>query len=211
MASKDTEAGEVNLDNEPGGEDDCGRCQHLSPIAKMCEKYNVSTGGIGDRRKKCSHCLLDGGHANPNSSIEEKVFFNGVELGSGELTPVTKLSEHGVKFDGGKLPWHLLPTEAVAEVVKVLRCGAKKYAPRNWEKGLLFSQCYSAAQRHLQGCDEHAGWWNRADVDADTRTSHLANAICELMFLLAFELRGMTELDDRPEAKKLLSTGPEKV
>jgi hypothetical protein len=107
----------------------------------------------------------------------------------------------GVKHDTGKLPWDLLPFDALQEVVNVLRVGSKKYTARNWESGISYSRCFGATLRHLLGSDEHAGWWNRAGLDKETQTSHLANAICELLFLLAFELRGKAEFDDRPNIK----------
>lgn len=109
--------------------------------------------------------------------------------------------DEGIKHDTQKSPWHLLPYRAVGEVVKVLRFGSSKYTERNWERGIKYSRCFSAAQRHLVGCDEHVGWWNRAEPDIETKTSHLANAICELLFLLNFELEKRDDLDDRPGAK----------
>lgn len=112
----------------------------------------------------------------------------------------------GVKHDGGKDPWHLLPWDAVREIVKVLAFGAKKYAERNWEKGLPHSRTFSATQRHLT-----AWFQDREDADPETRINHLAHAACEILFALAFELRGAKgrcskqqaigwrEFDDRPD------------
>jgi hypothetical protein len=102
----------------------------------------------------------------------------------------------GTKFDGGKAPWHLLAWDAILLVVLVLKFGAAKYAERNWEKGISFSRCFAAAQRHM------TAWWLREDLDPETGLNHLAHAICELMFALAFVVRGRTDLDDRPELKK---------
>lgn len=98
----------------------------------------------------------------------------------------------GMRHDGGKDPWHLLPWDAVRPIVKVLAVGAKKYADRNWEKGLPYSRTYSATIRHL------ASWWGGETTDAESRLPHLAHAACGLLFLLAFEVRGRTDLDDRP-------------
>jgi hypothetical protein len=101
----------------------------------------------------------------------------------------------GVKHDGGKDPWHLLPWDAVREIVKVLAFGAKKYAERNWEKGLPHSRTFAATQRHLT-----AYFQDGETRDPETGLSHLAHAGCEILFALAFELRGRTDLDDRPGA-----------
>lgn len=106
----------------------------------------------------------------------------------------------GLKFDGGKLPWELLPEDALEEVVRVLQFGAQKYAARNWEKGIAHSRTYGAARRHM------VAFFQKGErLDPETKTHHYANAICELLFALAFELRGMGDtaletgpLDDRP-------------
>jgi hypothetical protein len=101
----------------------------------------------------------------------------------------------GVKHDTGKAPWHLVPWDAVRVVVKVLAFGAAKYGERNWETGIARSRCFSAAIRHL------TAWWEREGVDEETGISHLAHACCCVLFLLAFEIRGIGD-DDRPEGGK---------
>lgn len=97
----------------------------------------------------------------------------------------------GVKFDEGKLPWHLLPSDAAEEVVAVLQIGAGKYGAYNWAKGMKWSRCFSACMRHLWT------WWRNDSTDHESRRSHLAHAICCLLFLLAYEKRKVGE-DDRP-------------
>jgi len=97
----------------------------------------------------------------------------------------------GVKFDAGKDPWHLLPFDAVRAIVRVLAFGAGKYGDRNWEQGMVWSRCYSALLRHL------TAWWEGDDKDAETGYSHLWHAGCCVMFLIAFEMRGLG-YDDRP-------------
>jgi hypothetical protein len=120
-----------------------------------------------------------------------------------ESSPVISNPSQGVKFDADKLPWDLLPWDAVEEVVKVLAFGAKKYAPRNWEKGITHSRTFAATQRHL------VAWFQRGeDLDPETGLDHRAHAICELAFSLAFSLRAQDgqelssgPLDDRPRAR----------
>lgn len=97
----------------------------------------------------------------------------------------------GNKLDTGKDPWHLLPFDAVLCIVKVLAFGAAKYAPRNWELGFAWSRAFSALQRHL------TAWWMGQDKDEETGYSHLWHAGCCIVFLIAFELRGIGK-DDRP-------------
>lgn len=97
----------------------------------------------------------------------------------------------GVKHDTGKDPWHLLPWDAARCIVKVLNFGAGKYAPRNWEHGMDWSRPFSALQRHL------TAWWEGEHADPETGYSHLWHAGCCIVFLIAFEIRGVGT-DDRP-------------
>jgi len=96
------------------------------------------------------------------------------------------------KADNGKAPWHLLPFDALDEIVAVLQQGAEKYPPRNWESGMDWHRPFSACLRHL------TAWWMGEDKDKETGLSHLAHAGCCILFLLGYEKRGMTKWDDRP-------------
>lgn len=102
----------------------------------------------------------------------------------------TEAVSAGVKYDQGKLPWHLLPGDAVEPVLRVLSYGADKYAPRNWEKGMAWSRPFGAMMRHMWA------WWMGEDKDKETGETHLAHAACCLLFLLAYEKRGIGT-DDR--------------
>lgn len=97
----------------------------------------------------------------------------------------------GLRYNGEKLRYDLLPTDATAELVKVLTYGSKKYAARNWERGQAWSVCYASCMRHL------TAWHAGEDRDPESGLLHLAHAACNLFFLLAFQVRGMTSLDDR--------------
>lgn len=48
----------------------------------------------------------------------------------------------------GKGRMDLLPVRAIFEVAKVLETGAKKYSPRNWEKGIPLSRFLDSGLRH---------------------------------------------------------------
>jgi len=88
---------------------------------------------------------------------------------------------------------------AVRAVADVLTVGAAKYAPRNWERGIAYSRLFSAAYRHY-----YASRVDGLEADPETGLHPLAHAACEVLFLLAFELRGVaalgdgSPLDDRP-------------
>lgn len=100
-----------------------------------------------------------------------------------------------IKFDQDKLPLHLLSTEALNQTAAVLAFGADKYAAHNWRKGFEWSRPMSAALRHITAFN--AG----EDKDPESGLSHLAHAMCCIMFLLEFE-KTHPELDDRYKAGK---------
>lgn len=99
----------------------------------------------------------------------------------------------GIKYDEGKDPWHLAPFDAFRAVVKILAYGAGKYDPRNWENGMDWGRPFGAAIRHL------TSWWLKENdgKDEETGYSHLWHAGCCIMFLIAYEIRGVGK-DDRP-------------
>lgn len=97
----------------------------------------------------------------------------------------------GRKDDNGKLRLDLLPPELLFDVAEILTFGATKYGDRNWEQGMKWGRVFGAAMRHLWA------WWSGEDKDAETGCSHLAHALCCVMFLSTYERRGIGH-DDRP-------------
>jgi hypothetical protein len=100
-------------------------------------------------------------------------------------------AEGGKKLDDGKPRWDLLPFDAVNDVAVVLDYGARKYAARNWEKGLRHGRLLAAALRHL------GAWGMGRDLDDESGLPHLAHAACCVLMLLALHRRQVGE-DDRP-------------
>lgn len=97
----------------------------------------------------------------------------------------------GLRYNEGKLPYHLLPDNAIQEIVKILGKGAEKYEPRNWMNGLKWdSECASSLQRHL------AAWKMGEDIDPEDGMLHIAKVMVNAMFLTHFALEGTGE-DDR--------------
>lgn len=89
----------------------------------------------------------------------------------------------GIKYDGDKPEMYLVPPLALLEVGKVLTYGAKKYSPDNWRKLDNLQERYtSAAMRHL------LAHMSGEECDDETDMSHLAHAICCLMFKLEDQL-----------------------
>jgi len=110
-----------------------------------------------------------------------------------------QIQKNGVKKDEGKPRFELLAYEVLRAVARILTKGAEKYDSRNWEQGISYGRIFGATQRHL------TDWWNAylEGKDGINHTdgieSHLDHAITELMFLSAYEKRGMKEFDDRPK------------
>jgi hypothetical protein len=106
-------------------------------------------------------------------TLEEKLAFG--------LNGTSKV-DVGVKYDSEKLRYSLVPLDALQEVVKVLEFGAKKYAPDNWKHvDNAEARYWDAAMRHI------VAYKLEDNADSETGLSHLAHAICCLMFLMNFD------------------------
>jgi hypothetical protein len=101
--------------------------------------------------------------------------------------------KEGTKYDKGKLPLDLWSPYAIEETTKVLAFGADKYKAYNWAEGIRYSRVFSALLRHLWA------FWRRRKLDEESGLSHLAHAMCCLMFLLHYEATlAYPAFDDRP-------------
>ncbi len=101
----------------------------------------------------------------------------------------------GRKFDGSKPKMYLLPPKAIVEVSKVLTFGAEKYDEENWRKlDNLQNRYTGGALRHL------FAHMDGEEKDPETNYSHLAHAICCLLFKLEIEL----EKDSKEEGLRKL-------
>lgn len=113
--------------------------------------------------------------------------------------------KQGVKHDGDKPRLDLITGSMLFEMGHVLAKGAKKYQEWNWAKGLRYSRCIGAAQRHLQA------FADGEDNDDEWGLSHLAHAACCIMFLIHYESkrRLYRTFDDRPNFRKLVRDASE--
>jgi len=104
----------------------------------------------------------------------------------------------GLKYDGNKVPLHLLPPDALWAIAEVLRFGAIKYTTKegdgawNWYEGIKWSRLFGACLRHLWQ------WWKGEERDLESELPHLAHAGCCLLFLLQLVLERRSQFDDRP-------------
>ena len=92
-------------------------------------------------------------------------------------------TSEGVKYDSKKPKMNLLPPKAIVEISKVLTFGAAKYDAENWRKLDDLQNRYTAgALRHI------FAHMDGEDLDPETNLSHLAHAMCCLLFKLEIEL-----------------------
>lgn len=104
----------------------------------------------------------------------------------------TKLAD---RHNDGKLPMHLVPTDAIKAMAEVLQVGMDKYSERNWERGAKFSVPYSSLMRHL------LAFWEGEDYDKESGKLHIAHILTNAAFLLRY-YNEFKELDDRPKGKE---------
>lgn len=114
----------------------------------------------------------------------------------------------GLRYNEGKTRYDLIPADALDQLAKVYTAGAAKYAPRNWEQGFKWMDCYASAMRHGQA------WARGEDLDVGpngefgpypddpdihmrwTGLPHAVLAAWNWMALTTFFIRGVGE-DDR--------------
>lgn len=112
-----------------------------------------------------------------------------------------------VKKDDGKLAWHLLPEDALVEVLKVFQMGSKKYGDFNWlhEPAFDYTRLHNSAQRH------RSNWMLGADLDSESGLPELAHVCANYLMLLTYHLRKVGNDDRQKIIKKdevLLDTKP---
>lgn len=102
------------------------------------------------------------------------------------------MTEHkGLRFNTGKLRFDLVNAFAHEQMVRILTKGAEKYAPRNWERGMAWSNVISSLKRHLHAIE------NGEDYDSETGELHAAHVACNAHFLTAY-YKLYPQGDDRP-------------
>lgn len=88
----------------------------------------------------------------------------------------------GVKDDGGKLRFELLPWKALSGLVAVLTFGARKYSPNGWRLVPQAKERYTAALlRHL------AKIQLGEKIDPETGLRHIDHLLCNAAFLAELE------------------------
>lgn len=95
-----------------------------------------------------------------------------------KLESATK--KEAMRFNEGKEKWGLVNFEALKPMVQVLMYGAKKYEPRNWEKGLSKEEILESMLRHvfelLKG----------NLIDSESNYPHIGHIMCNALFYSYF-------------------------
>lgn len=99
-------------------------------------------------------------------------------------------NEPALRFDAGKSRVDLIPPEFIEALGRHYGEGAKKYAERNWEKGMSYSRCYASAQRHM------LAFWRGEENDEETGAPHTICAAWNMAALHWYGLHGVGT-DDR--------------
>lgn len=102
----------------------------------------------------------------------------------------------GKKYDQDKMRYDLVPFRGLDDVVRVLTYGATKYGPDNWRNVERAEERYpAAALRHI------SAYMQGEPYDRETGISHLAHAICSLLFVLTLDEESGDELTKELEQR----------
>lgn len=112
------------------------------------------------------------------------------------------METEGRKDDSGKDRWDLLPFDALGGVAAVLTFGARKYADRNWEKGMHWGRLVAAALRHI------SKWATGHEHDEESGLHHLAHAACCILMVYGLVLR-KKGVDDRGQEQRVKAVSEE--
>lgn len=117
------------------------------------------------------------------------------------LEPAGVPEGEGRKDDAEKIDrYDLIPPEALRALARLYGIGARKYAARNWEKGIAYGRVYRALLSHLET------WRMGEDWDPDGQ-HHLDSVIWNAVALRTYEARGMgARFDDLRVSRPLQNT-----
>lgn len=96
----------------------------------------------------------------------------------------------GLRFNEEKPRVDLIPPEVIFSLGTTLSAGAKKYAERNWERGMNWSNTFASLVRHTWK------FWRGEEVDEETGCLHVDLILVNAAFLVTYVHRGIGK-DDR--------------
>ena len=115
-----------------------------------------------------------------------------VEMFNFKEENLVKKEELGFRYNKGKTKFSLIPAHWTRVLAQILTKGAEKYAPRNWEKGLVHSEVLDSLYRHL---DAYLGGER---YDPETKCHHLGHVAWNALALMTFDLND-TGSNDLPK------------
>lgn len=95
----------------------------------------------------------------------------------------------GLRYNADKNRLDLLPVEWSLALGEVMTAGAKKYAARNWERGMSWSIMVGCALRHLYK------FMRGERYDPETGCHHLAHCAWNVLALMSYDVRAIGEND----------------
>ncbi|AGS81010.1 hypothetical protein [Caulobacter phage Cr30] len=107
----------------------------------------------------------------------------------------TVVDNGALRYNEGKPRMDLIPPEAMLALGRHFEIGAKKYADRNWERGMDWGKCCASLERHLQA------WKSGEDYDVETGSHHMIAVAWNAFVLFTYAIRGIGK-DDRPKIPK---------
>lgn len=96
-----------------------------------------------------------------------------------------------LRYNAGKLQWHLVDFDSLKPLVEVLMYGAQKYSPDNWKKGMDLNVILDCLQRHtvelMQG----------RPIDQESGKPHIGHVLANAMMYAYY-----TETEEGQQALK---------
>lgn len=93
----------------------------------------------------------------------------------------------GVKYDGAKPRYDLIPPDALERLAELYALGAKKYGERNWEEGMTWGRIFAALMRHAWA------FWRGEKYDQIDGQHHLIAVAWNAFVLYEYEQRQIGE------------------
>jgi hypothetical protein len=96
-----------------------------------------------------------------------------------------------------KPPMHLLDARAIFETARVLEFGRSKYGENNWRGNGSYDL---GAKRPLAAALRHIFQYLDGErLDPESGQNHLGHAMCSVMFALAADLRGLSDVENKDD------------
>lgn len=114
------------------------------PSATECDHLTTSITLVDGDRPTCDTCGTEFRPYEYNALLMKRRLHDPGHIQVAESTGAVK--DDGTKVGG----YHLIPPGPWADLAALYEFGARKYTPRNWERGFAWSRPYNALIRHLE-------------------------------------------------------------